>query len=213
MGSDLAHSLKKSLHSGSARDCEEFIHLAQPVIASAIVRTLSRFGRLDRDRVDDLVQDTFARLYDRSAHALRKFESNDSAALAVWLRTVAATVTLDWVRANTAKIRGGGQTPRSLDEPTLSVASRENTFEQVERTLFTERIGRCLEPQKQRDRSIFWLYYKHGFTVNDISRLGALGLGLKGVETAIYRVTRAVRECLGQSVTAKTAVAGEGNRR
>ncbi len=207
---DLAASLKNSLRSGKSTDCEDFIRLAQPVVASAIVRTLSRWGRPDRERVDDLVQDTFARLYDKNARALRNFESDDSAALAAWLRTVAASVTLDSMRAQLAKRRGDGQAPQSLEDPGIAVPSQEDTFQQVERTLFTERIGRCLESQKQRDRSIFWLYYKQGFTAKDISEVQLLGIGTKGVETTIYRVTRAVRDCLGRSGGLATT---EGNRR
>jgi len=195
---DLAHSLKASLLSGKSEDCEEFVRLAQPIVALAIARALARWGRPARDRVDDLVQDTFARLYDRNAKALRSFHSDESNALAAWLRAVAGSVTLDSLRSTSAKRRGAGQPTHSLDEPGLALPAPDNTFDSVARSLSTARINDCLRGEKERDRSIFWLYYRHGYTANDIAGLQGPGIGPKGVETAIYRVTKAVRECLGR---------------
>jgi RNA polymerase sigma-70 factor (ECF subfamily) len=40
-----------------------------------------------------------------------------------------------------------------------------------------------------RDRTLFWLYYRQGFTAQEIARLGGAGLSAKGVESALRRVT------------------------
>lgn len=45
-----------------------------------------------------------------------------------------------------------------------------------------------------RDRALFWLYYRQGFTAEEISRLPAAGLTPKGVESALRRVTAWLRE-------------------
>jgi RNA polymerase sigma-70 factor (ECF subfamily) len=44
-----------------------------------------------------------------------------------------------------------------------------------------------------RDRALFWLYYRQGFTAEEISRLPAAGLTAKGVESALRRVTAWLR--------------------
>jgi DNA-directed RNA polymerase specialized sigma24 family protein len=46
----------------------------------------------------------------------------------------------------------------------------------------------------ERDRALFWLYYLQGFTAEEIARLPVAGLTAKGVESALRRVTRWLRE-------------------
>lgn len=212
MGDDLAYLLRVSLASGNPEDCERFIALAQPVIASAILRVLSRWKSVDRHRVDDLVQETFAKLYERNASALRNVRCDGSPMLAAWLRTVAASVALDFLRSRAAQKHGSGREDRNVEDPGLSLPSSEDTFAAVDRTLLIERIDRCLQPQSARDRSIFWLYYRQGFTARDIAEIPAVGMKIKGVETTIFRITRAVRDCVRNTLVAK-ATAAEGNPR
>jgi RNA polymerase sigma-70 factor (ECF subfamily) len=45
----------------------------------------------------------------------------------------------------------------------------------------------------ERDRALFWLYYRQGFTAEEIGRLTAIGLTAKGVESALRRVTTWLR--------------------
>jgi hypothetical protein len=45
--------------------------------------------------------------------------------------------------------------------------------------------------------SIFWFFYEQGYTAKEISLLPAVGLTVKGVEAALLRLTRHVREKLG----------------
>ena len=40
-----------------------------------------------------------------------------------------------------------------------------------------------------RDRAIFWLYYRHGFTAVEIAALPAVHLSHKGVESVLRRIT------------------------
>lgn len=210
MTPDITQALRVSLQSGNARDCEEFIRLAQPIIASGVLRALRPSGFPDRDRVDDLIQDTFAKLYDKNAQALRGFQSDQPEALAAWLKKVASSVALDSIRSSLAKKHGSGQPEKHLDEPGLSLTSREDTFDSVELSLFVQRIRRCLESEKVRDRSIFWLYHLQEFTAKEIAAIQSMQLGIKGVETAVLRVTHAVRECMGRD-NSRRAAAGEGN--
>jgi RNA polymerase sigma-70 factor (ECF subfamily) len=41
----------------------------------------------------------------------------------------------------------------------------------------------------ERDRTLFWLYYRQGFTAEEIASLAGSGLTAKGVESALRRVT------------------------
>jgi RNA polymerase sigma-70 factor (ECF subfamily) len=69
----------------------------------------------------------------------------------------------------------------------------------MEREVLLKQIDRCLETcsegaDQERDRLIFWLYYQQGMSAKDIAALPTVGLTAKGVESAIFRLTRLVRE-------------------
>ncbi len=49
---------------------------------------------------------------------------------------------------------------------------------------------------RDRDRWIFWMYYRHGLTASAISGFDRFELTQKGVESTILRLTRQVRDCL-----------------
>ena len=62
----------------------------------------------------------------------------------------------------------------------------------MERSVLLAQLDRRLrsapEAVGDRDRALFWLYYRHGFTAEEIARLAAAGLTAKGVESAVRRV-------------------------
>jgi RNA polymerase sigma-70 factor (ECF subfamily) len=49
----------------------------------------------------------------------------------------------------------------------------------------------------ERDRALFWLYYRQGYTAEEIARLSATGLTAKGVESALRRVTNWLKNEVG----------------
>ena len=77
-----------------------------------------------------------------------------------------------------------------------------------------EHLEVCTEGRdKDRNRRIFWLYYRVGLSAAAISMLPGIGLTTKGVESLILRMTREVRErMLASKPThgAKKQRAGEG---
>jgi RNA polymerase sigma factor (sigma-70 family) len=189
---NIADALRDCLAAGSPANWEAFIDLAQPVIATAIFRTLRRWMRTDRALADDLVQDTFAKLCAADFRVLRNFRGQDSTALRAYLRVIAASVVTDRLRAEHAH-------PVSLDDPDEApVLADDTTARDIERNLLLDRIEKCLEGQKQRDRWVFWLYHRHGFSPKEIAALPG-GLGTGGVETMLYRLTRAVADCVKKS--------------
>jgi RNA polymerase sigma-70 factor (ECF subfamily) len=59
---------------------------------------------------------------------------------------------------------------------------------------------------------IFWLYYQQGMSAKTIASLPAVGLTAKGVESAIFRLTRQVREALVCSRTQSNTKTGPGDK-
>jgi RNA polymerase sigma-70 factor (ECF subfamily) len=54
------------------------------------------------------------------------------------------------------------------------------------------------EPNFERDRAIFWLYYRTGLTAKAIAALPGVKLSAKGVESTLLRLTRQIRVALTQ---------------
>jgi RNA polymerase sigma-70 factor, ECF subfamily len=62
-------------------------------------------------------------------------------------------------------------------------------FDQINKLL-----GDACPPETlERDRIVFWLYYRQGYTAGEIAGLPAVALTVKGVESLLYRLTAALR--------------------
>src|SRR5580700_6792707 len=75
---NIADALRDCLAAGSPANWEAVIDLAQPVIATAIIRSLRRWVRSDRALAEDLVQYPFARHCAAAFRVLRNFRGQVS---------------------------------------------------------------------------------------------------------------------------------------
>jgi RNA polymerase sigma-70 factor, ECF subfamily len=189
-GSATSTLIASCLGDGSEAAWGEFVSRFQPLIASVILRSVRRYGQADRGLVDDLVQETFLRLCKNEGRALRQFQEKHEAAIFGFLKVIAISVATDHFRSIHAQKRVADWQPES-EEVIDTVASTPPNSEQV--ALMRE-IQDFLDLEtNQRDKIIFWLYYRQGFTARDIATLPDVGLTEKGVESSIYRLTKAVR--------------------
>ena len=172
----------------------EFVSRFQPLIASVILRIVRRYGPSDYHLVDDLVQETFIRLCRNRGRALRQFHERHEAAIFGYLKVVAASVATDYFRSLNAQKRAGDKLAGSEELVDGSASTSPN----AEQATMVREVNDCIQrlAVSNRDKSIFWLYHKQGFSVSDISALPNIGLTPKGVETCIYRLTKAVRKLI-----------------
>jgi RNA polymerase sigma-70 factor (ECF subfamily) len=168
-------------------------------IAAAVIRTARQFGPVSPELADDLMQDTFVRLCADDCRALRELRSVEPGAAYALAQAAAVTITLDHFRALSTHKRGRGRKIVALDQsPMLQLPDRTQES-RLEHSLLVQQIDRhlpdlAMEGNVERDRRIFWLYYRHGFTPKDIARVPSLGLSAKGVESAIYRLTTGLKK-------------------
>src|SRR5262249_14368119 len=96
---NLAFILRQCLEGGNNTHWEAFIRLVQPVIAEAVLRTLSRSGSFQREAADDLIQTVFLKIWEDNSRVLRNFRGSDSPSLRAYLRVISVSTVLDWFRS------------------------------------------------------------------------------------------------------------------
>jgi RNA polymerase sigma-70 factor (ECF subfamily) len=209
-GANLHRSLQRALEASAPQAWEQFVRESHAMIASTVFTTLSRWATPRKDRVEDLVQETYLKLCTNDFHLLRCFRSDRPEALVAYLRTIASTVVSDAQRARSAQKRGSGGEPVDLDDVQNTAGSAES-IEQIEREMLFSRVAQCLSAQKDRDRHVFWLYYRQGLTSQAIATLRIVDLSTSGVESLIRRLTIAVRKCLKISPAGDVSQTAKGN--
>jgi RNA polymerase sigma-70 factor (ECF subfamily) len=206
MDQDLAQLLEQCLKDGATAQWEAFIQRTQPIIASAVFRRLSRSSPANRELASDFIQDCFLRMCANNFRVLRNFRTRDATALRVYLGTIASSIVMDHFR------RKDSQTPVDLEDVAPTLAAHDPAAEELERNILLERVERCLSSQDGRSRRLFWLYHRQGLTPKTIAALPDIAMGISGVETALYRLTVGVRECLRKAGVLETRTFREGAR-
>jgi DNA-directed RNA polymerase specialized sigma24 family protein len=181
----------------------EFWGRFQPVIARTVRRRIVRYTRwVDSGRVDDLVQETFLKILKDDYKALRKFEFRHENALPCLLKVMAANVVEDDIRKKSSDKVGGGQEPEDIHNLPQAPSDHSRAVGSIFNGLRMYEIENCLqrrkgEPNFDRDCKIFWLYFRDGYTANEISEFPDIGFkSVKGVESALLRLSKWVGDCL-----------------
>jgi RNA polymerase sigma-70 factor, ECF subfamily len=191
------------VRSGEELAWVEFVRRFQPLIASLALRVARQWGETAPQVIDDLVQDVYLKLCAKDFRLLRKFTSAHEGAIYGYIKVFTANLARDHFKASHAQKRGGSVETASLDDgaPAQRVKQLEPEVAILERKLLLGRVATCLNvvasgSNAERDRRIFWLYYRVGLSSTAIAALPAIGLSTKGVESTILRLTRAVRRQL-----------------
>lgn len=186
-----------------SNDCtawEEFVARYHRPISLSILRIAHQWGGSPQQVVDDLVQETYLKVCSDKCRLLRDFAVQHPDAVPGYIKTVAVNVAHDHFKSLHSQKRGAGETAQLLEDVEPCAQSRDMGGQAaIEREVLLKQIDRCLEtcsegPDQERDRLIFWLYYQQGMTAKAIAALPTIGLSAKGVESAIFRLTRLVRE-------------------
>ena len=186
-----AEILNACLETGSEAAWTAFVQRFQPVIASSVARVVRRYGPPSPALIDDLIQETYLRLCKDNCRSLRDFQARHDEAIFGYLKVIATSVALDHFRARTTQKRSGEVED---DGSHIEKAASSSTVEQS--TLLNQLDERLAATETQRDRTIFWLYYRQGYTAKDIASMPNLGLTQKGVESCIYRLTQLLRNAV-----------------
>jgi RNA polymerase sigma-70 factor (ECF subfamily) len=191
---------------------EEFIARFQRPISLSIKRTACHWGKDPAQFVDDLLQETYLKLCADKCRSLLEFarQHSDEAVLG-YIKTVAINAAHDYFKSLHSQKRGAGETDQLHED--FDPAAQGGRFggpEAMEREVFLEQVHEQLQncaagSNQERDCLIFWFYYLHGMTAKAIAALATVKLTAKGVEAVIFRLTRCVREHLGNAGISNSA--------
>src|SRR5579864_7550652 len=187
--------LQLCLSTDSEEHWREFVRRTQPLIASVLINTLRRWREPAPSLVDDLIQDTYVKLFANDRKALRSIKNEYENTIFGYLKVVASNVVRDHFR----------QPENKADEvepsdSVLPVPSDGN--DRLEFAHLKDKVEALLERLSssetyERDAAIFWCFYEQGYTAKEISLLPNIGLTVKGVEAVLLRLARFLREELG----------------
>jgi RNA polymerase sigma-70 factor (ECF subfamily) len=183
------------LSSDGQEHWREFVHRTQPLMASVIINTVRRWKQPAPSLVDDLIQETYVKLFGNDKKALRAIKNEYENTIFGYLKVIASNVARDHFRkpenkADEIELSDAVLPPGPDDREHLEFLHKKEQVQEILETLSSSET--C-----QRDVAIFWFFYEQGYTAKEISLMPNLGLMVKGVEAVLFRLTRYVRGRLG----------------
>jgi RNA polymerase sigma-70 factor (ECF subfamily) len=179
---------------------EEFVVRFHRSISLSVLRIVYLWGSIPQQIVDDLVQETYLKLCADKCRSLLDFTVQHPDAVLGYIKTIAINVAHDHFKSLHSQKRGSRETVQLQGDIDPQAQSGDfGSQAAMELDVLLKEIDSCLEtcsvgPDKDRDRLIFWLHYQQGMSAKAIAALPTVGLSAKGVESAILRLTRRVRE-------------------
>jgi len=188
---ELAGIIRKCQQRAGAEEWAELIRHLQPILARVAYRVACEWGVANASETDDILQESFLKIGARDGQLLRRLPLDDVGSALAYLKVTTANCARDYLRAKYADKRGQEvtvQVDARMDELLPSVDSAS-----LDRNILFLQIDQALDASP-RDRSIFWMYYRQGFTAHEIAAIPEFGLTQKGVESLLFRHSGMVRK-------------------
>lgn len=179
---------------------QEFVSRVGKPLSLTVLRTAAMWGDASRSLVEDLIQQTYLKLWERGRTLLCDFALQQPEAILGYLKRIAANVTHDHFKHRHSQTSGGGSPHVStVDIEPEAGEEVDGSERKMALAIVLNQIDERLKvsltgPDQERDRMIFWLYFKQGMSTKEIATLPAIGLGAKGVGSVIERVKLLIRE-------------------
>jgi RNA polymerase sigma-70 factor (ECF subfamily) len=165
---------------GEEAACRRLVERHQRAVFALLGRLVGARGR--RERVEDLAQETFLRVF----RALANFDTAGTARLSTWILTIATRVGLD-------ELGRGERVVVPLDGA-REVASPARADAEAERRAVGQALARAVEELAPPFRAVFLLREVHELEYDEIAR--ALEIDLGTVKSRLSRARAALRDAL-----------------
>lgn len=179
---------------------EELVSRIGKPIGAVIKRTAALWGDPSRTLVEDILQVTYLKLWEGGRRLLRDLAVERPEAILAYLKKTATNATHDHFKHGHSQSAGGSEEHVSTSD--VDPEARSTTRGSEDRIAFEVLLKELDEylrhgldgPDQERDRTIFWLYFRQGMSTNEIASLPTIGLSSKGVGSVIERLKRCIRE-------------------
>jgi RNA polymerase sigma-70 factor (ECF subfamily) len=185
---------------GDEEAWQEFVSRVGRPLRLVIARTASVWGDASRSTVEDLLQITYLKLWEGGRNLLHEFAIERPEAILGYLKKTAANAAHDYFKHARSQTAGGhAQHVSTFDvEPEAgheSAGSEQKIAFDIFLAEIDGHLSGCLDgPDAERDRTIFWLYFRQGLSSKEIASLPGIGLSAKGVGSVLERLKHSIRE-------------------
>lgn len=180
-------------HPDSGVCWEHFLECQRGLLLRIVVRVANRFGVAQNGEIDDAIQECCLKL---SIMARGKFiEANDDA-LAAYLKAAIANSAHDYFKSRFARRRNVFKTSSIDDAGSCPIPASNN--QNLDRDILLREIEH-IAGGSDREREVFLLYYRFGWTAREIAQIPALGLTTKGVESLVFRIVANLKDHIRSS--------------
>jgi RNA polymerase sigma-70 factor, ECF subfamily len=169
------------------------------VFERAVMRVAHRFGVNTIDDINDALQEACLNL-SAKARSGRIPEQLDDDHLEAYLKACVANAAHDYFRKRRA-LRRDILASVPLQETRVSNADGSAAVD-LDREVLLHEVEQMIGGS-QRDRDVFLMYYRHGWTAKEISTIPSIGLTPKGVESLLQRMITALRNRVKPPQTAE----------
>lgn len=173
---------------GNEDACTEAYQSLHELLARTARRVAFEYG--SPGDTDEVVQEIYAKLTE-NRDAVTAALPDDEAAVLAYLAILAANAARDYFRAKGATKRGNGATV-SYDDSQANISWALGRAPNTDREILVREIEGAMEGG-EREKLVFRLFYRQGYSAAEIARIPALGLTTKGVESAIHRIAQRIR--------------------
>ena len=185
---------------GDEEAWQEFVARVGRPLRLVIARTASVWGDASRSTVEDLLQATYLKLWEGGRTLLHEFAIERPEAILGYLKKTAVNAAHDHFKHTRSQSAGGNAQHVSTFD--IDPEAGQESFGSEQKIAFDiflaeidSHLSRCLDgPDAERDRTIFWLYFRQGLSSKEIASLPGIGLGTKGVGSVIERLKHSIRE-------------------
>jgi RNA polymerase sigma-70 factor (ECF subfamily) len=179
---------------------EEFVSRVGKPINMTLSRTAARWTQPSRALVQDLAQVTFLKLWEGGRRLLHEFALRRPDAILAYVKRIAANAAHDHFKHENSQSLGGQQLHVSTSDIDPEAGNEiPGSPATLNRDVFLQQVDEILKrrlagPDAERDRTIFWLYFRQGMSTQEIASLPSLDLSAKGVGSVIERLKHVLRE-------------------
>lgn len=178
---------------------QEFIARVGKPIGLTIIRTASLWGEASRALVEDLCQVTYTKLWEDRCRLLRDFAVQHPDAILGYLKKIAANAAHDYLKHGHSQTSGGDQLHLSVSDVDPEAGSEmDGSPQRIDFGVFLKEVDQHLlhcsvQSEHDRDRMVFWLYFRQGMSSKEIASIRNIALTEKGVSSVIERLKRCIR--------------------